>query len=73
MTRDERRIEVLRLTKPVGVSVPDMPLWLGMADQLDAWIMSGAGQLSPESPAVDRPDRKRQSPDTAPKAPPAKQ
>ena len=49
MTSDERRIELLRLTKPAA-SMPDMDQWLAMAKQLEAWVASVAGQSSPEAP-----------------------
>jgi hypothetical protein len=49
MNSAERRIELLRLSKPQNVSVPDMALWLSMADQLDAWVLKGAGQSSDEA------------------------
>ncbi len=49
MTESQRRIEILRMTKPEGVSVPDMGLWLAMATKLDAWVVSGAGQSRDET------------------------
>lgn len=35
--RAQHRIELLRLTKPAA-SMPDMDAWIGMANQLDAWV-----------------------------------
>lgn len=45
----ERRLEVLRLSKPHDISNPDVTMWLGRADLLDAWVLSGAGQPSTEA------------------------
>lgn len=55
MTPEQRRLEVLRLAKPANVSVPDMALWLAMADQLDDWLLTGSGQPAPQAPA-DQPE-----------------
>ena len=55
MTDIERRLEVMRLAKPINVSVPDMVLWLVMADQIDAWILAGAGH--PPKEALQEPDK----------------
>ena len=56
MTDIERLLEVLRLSKPHDISNPDMTMWLGRADQLDAWVLAGAGQSSTEAQREPEPD-----------------
>ena len=64
MTEIERRLEVIRLAKPINVSIPDMGMWIAMANQIDAWILAGAGHPSkealqePDKPTVIAPARK---------------
>ena len=64
MTEIERRLEAIRLAKPANVSVPDMDVWLAMANQIDAWILAGAGhppkeaQHEPDKPTADALSRK---------------
>lgn len=53
MSPIERRVEILRLTKPGGVSIPDMAMWLDMADELEVWVLAAS-----DNP--DGPDNKRQ-------------
>lgn len=50
------RIELLRLTKPAS-TMPDMAAWLGMADQLDAWVhrTEAAQTAAPVVPTIQDP------------------
>tara|TARA_R110000868_G_scaffold110825_1_gene299760 strand:+ start:1396 stop:1623 length:228 start_codon:yes stop_codon:yes gene_type:complete len=51
------RIELLRLTKP-NATMPDMAVWLDMANQLDAWVhrTEAAKTASPVVPTLQDPE-----------------
>jgi hypothetical protein len=38
MTRDELRLELLRITKPHGIDNPDVEMWLARAKAFEAWV-----------------------------------
>lgn len=38
MTRDELRLELLRITKPHGIDNPDVDMWLARAKTFEAWV-----------------------------------
>lgn len=55
------RLELLRLTKPEGISMPDLAMWIGRAKELEAWVNESAGQA--EAPDMRSLERRRQRPD----------
>jgi hypothetical protein len=60
MTRDELRLELLRITKPHGIDNPDVEMWLARAKAFEAWVKEPTpGESAPLTIAEARETPKR--------------